>query len=71
VLGDRARVTVEAPIAYGAEDEWLGALTIDPETDHLVVLFNLSATPEAETHGDVVARLKGRIAKGRGGPALT
>jgi hypothetical protein len=35
------------------------------------MLFNLSATPEAETHGDLVARLKTRLEKGRGGPALT
>jgi hypothetical protein len=64
-------VTVDAPVAYGAEDEWLGGLTIDPETDHLLLLFNLAATPEAETHGDIVARLKSRIAGARGGPALT
>jgi hypothetical protein len=71
VLGDRARVTVDAPIAYGAEDDWLGGLSLDPELDHLLMLFNLSATPEAETHGDLVARLKTRLEKGRGGPALT
>jgi hypothetical protein len=35
-----------------------------------MVLFNLSATPEAETHGDLITRLKARIAQGRGGPAL-
>jgi hypothetical protein len=71
VLGNRARVSVEAPIAFGSEAEWLGALTLDPETDHLLLLFNLSATPETETHGDVVAGLQRRIAAGRGGPALT
>jgi hypothetical protein len=71
VLGDRARVTLDAPIAFGEEDAWLGALSVDPETDHLLVLFNLSATPEAETHGDLVARLKTRLAEGGGGPALS
>jgi hypothetical protein len=58
VLGDRARVTVDPSIPFGSEDEWLGTLTLDPETDHVLLLFNLSATPEAETHGDVVARIR-------------
>lgn len=71
VLGDRARVTLDAPIAYGGEDDWLGALTVDPEVDHVLVLFNLSATPETETHGDVVERLRGRLDEGGGGPALS
>lgn len=71
VLGDRAQVAVESPVAFGADDAWLDALTVDPETDHLVVLFNLSATPEAETHGAFVARLKARIEGDRSGAALT
>lgn len=71
VLGDRAQVTVDTPFAFGTDDAWLDALTIDPETDHIVVLFNLSATPEAETHGAFVNQLKTRIARVRGGPALT
>jgi hypothetical protein len=47
VLGEKTRVTVEPPIAYGAEDEWLARLDLGSsgDADHLLVLFNLSATP--------------------------
>lgn len=71
VLGDRARVQVDAPVAFGTDDPWLEALSIDPDTDHVVVLFNLAATPEAETHGAFVARIKAHIDQDRGGAALT
>ncbi len=71
VLGDRAQVSIDTSVAFGAEDAWLDGLTLDPETDNLVVLFNLSATPEAEIHGGFIARLKARIDQERGGPALT
>ncbi len=71
LLGDRARVTIDTSVAFGAEDAWLNDFSLDPETDHVIVLFNLSATPEAETHGDFVARLKARIDKQRAGTPLT
>lgn len=71
VLGDRAQVHIDTSVAFGSEEAWLDALTIDPKTDNLVVLFNLSATPEAEIHGDFIARLKARISHNRDAPALT
>ena len=71
LLGDRAQVAMDAPVAFGADEAWLSALSLDPETDHLLVLFNLSATPEAETHGDFIAQLKARIVTERAGFPLT
>jgi Protein of unknown function (DUF2868) len=73
VLGERTRVVIEPPIPYGAEDEWLARLDLDSggDPDHLLVLFNLSATPEAENHGALVAGLRRRIAEARSGAALT
>jgi hypothetical protein len=61
---------MEAPITYGAEDEWLDRLDLGGE-DHLLVLFNLSATPEAENHGALVGGIRQRIAKARSGAGLT
>jgi hypothetical protein len=72
VLGEKTRVMPEPPIAYGGEDEWLAKLDLgDGDADHLVVLFNLSATPEAENHGALVAGIRQRIAKARSGAGLT
>ncbi|HEY0026490.1 MAG TPA: DUF2868 domain-containing protein [Allosphingosinicella sp.] len=72
VLGAKTRVTVEQPIAYGEEDEWLAKLDfVGGDADHLVVLFNLSATPEAENHGALVTGLRRRIAEAKSGAALT
>jgi hypothetical protein len=71
VLGERTRMILEPSIAYGAEDDWLKQL--DPregEVDHVVVLFNLSATPEAENHGALVAGLRQRIAGAKSGAGL-
>ncbi len=69
VLGDGTRTTIEAPIAYGTEDEWLSRAAFSPDTDYLVLLFNLSATPEAENHGAFVAGIKRRLAEGGTGLA--
>jgi len=72
VLGEKTRMMLEPPIAYGDEDEWLGRLDLkDGEADHLVVLFNLSATPEAENHGALVQGLRRRIAAAKSGAGLT
>lgn len=71
VLGEKTRVTVDPPIPYGGEDEWLAAADPAAEgADHLVVLFNLSATPEAENHGALVAGIQRRLAQARGGAGL-
>jgi hypothetical protein len=68
VLGERTRVTIDPPIAYGGEDEWLAAARAGlRDDDYLVLLFNMSATPETENHGALVAGLQQRLASaGRG-----
>ena len=67
-LGDATRTHFDAAVAYGAEDEWLARTTIG-EVDHLIVLFNLGSTPEAENHGAFVAGVQ-RLIAGKGA-ALT
>lgn len=71
LLGERTEVTIDPTVTFGTEDVWLSEFSIDPETDHMIVLFNLSATPEAETHGDFVARLKAHLRDQRTNPSLT
>ena len=72
VLGEKTRVTIDPPIPYGGEDEWLAGADLEAGgADHLVVLFNLSATPEAENHGALVAGIQRRLVQGRGGAGLT
>jgi hypothetical protein len=62
VLGEKATVEVDAPIAYGNEDQWLEArgdqLT---RSDQLILLFNLSSTPEAENHGAMLSGIRNRL----------
>jgi hypothetical protein len=72
VLGAKTQVVVDPPIAYGGEDDWLARLDFaDGDPDHLLVLFNLSATPEAENQGALVTGLRRRIAEAKSGAALT
>ena len=72
VLGEKTRMMMEPPITYGAEDDWLGRLDLRTgDADHLVVLFNLSATPEAENHGALVAGIRRRIVEAKSGAGLT
>lgn len=72
VLGEKTQITADPPIPYGGEDEWLdGADLAAGGADHVVVLFNLSATPEAENHGALVAGIQGRLRQGNGGAGLT
>lgn len=67
VLGEGTRVNVSPPVAYGAEDEWLaGAAALPGVADHVIALFNLSATPEAENQGAFLGGLR-RIVEPRGG----
>lgn len=70
VLGEGTQTQFDPPIAYGEEDEWLGRARLDGEADHLVILFNLSATPEAENHGALVGGVRRRLAEGRSGAGL-
>jgi hypothetical protein len=60
-LGDTTRTTIDAPIEYGAEDEWLAASSFGTDVDYLLLLFSLSATPEAENQGALVAGIRHRL----------
>jgi hypothetical protein len=72
VLGEKTQTIIDPPVPYGAEDDWLRELHLGGgDADHLVVLFNLSATPEAENQGALVAGLRQWIAKSKSGAALT
>jgi len=71
VLGDATRTTIATPIDYGAEDAWLAGADPGADVDHILLLFNLAATPEAETHGAMVAGLERLIAERRSGATMT
>ncbi len=65
-LGAGTRTELEPSVAYGAEDERLATDGAGlGEADHLLALFNLSATPEAENQGAFVAGLR-RLGEPRG-----
>lgn len=58
LLGGDASVRLQAPAAYGEEDDTM-ARRLSAEPGPVVVLFNLAATPEREAHGafaEAVAR---------------
>ncbi|GGD62826.1 DUF2868 domain-containing protein [Erythrobacter arachoides] len=73
-LGDGAAVTFDTPVDYGAEEAWLArhdkAGGGDPEEDYHLLLFTLSATPEAENHGEIARRIAAEIARVRPGTVL-
>lgn len=71
VLGAGSELVVDPAIGFGEEDSWLAALRPSVATDHLLILFNLAATPEAETHGALVAGLTAAIARDKVGTAVT
>jgi hypothetical protein len=62
VLGQKTTIQVDAPVAYGNEDQWLAAngsqLT---GSDQLILLFSLSSTPEAENHGEMLSGLQRQL----------
>ena len=68
-FGDAARVQIDSAVDYGAEDEWLDTAGLAPETDHHLLLFNLSSTPEAENHGAFARGVTGRIKAAKSGTA--
>lgn len=70
-FGDAAQVRFDAPVDYGAEETWLAAHAADPGDDHHILLFNLSATPEAENHGALATGLARRIASEATGTHLS
>lgn len=64
-FGPRLQLRIDAPVTQGSEDEperWLGAPAEGDET--LVLLFALTATPEAETHGAFLAAVAARQGQG-------
>ena len=70
-FGDAAQVHFDDPVDYGKEDTWLSAATLRPQDDHHVLLFTLSATPEAENHGALASGLADRLRDDRHGTALS
>jgi hypothetical protein len=71
VLGERTRIILEPPIEYGGEDERVEGLDLrQGDVDHLIILFNLSATPEAENHGALIAGVRRRMAEAKSGAGL-
>jgi hypothetical protein len=69
-LGEGTQASFDPTIPYGGEDEWLTGVRFDSQLDHLIVLFSLSATPEAENQGALVAGLRKRLAAERSGAGL-
>lgn len=57
LLGERARVRLLSPVAYGADpaDAWRGIDARDPGITSTALLFSLAATPEKENHGAFIA----------------
>ena len=72
VLGARARITIEESIAYGElPNELDDPARVDKaqgnessSAGYLILLFNLSQTPESEVHGELVEKLKQGTQKG-------
>ena len=69
-LGDTAQIRFDEPVEYGAEDDWVANLALDPADDYHIVLFTLSATPEEENHGALASALAARIASDSPGTVL-
>jgi hypothetical protein len=72
LLGERMQVTIDQPVPYGEEDGWLEGSGLErDDADHLLLLFNLSATPEAENQGAFAAGARRRVEQGQAHAALT
>jgi len=61
-MGDATSVHFDQPVDYGAEEGWLSETVLRRDDDHHILLFSLSATPEMENHGALVAGLARRLA---------
>jgi hypothetical protein len=68
-LGESLTLDARAPVRYGEEDEFVQSLGA-PDADAVVLLFNLAATPEDETHGVVLAGVRDWVAGSRSGTRL-
>ncbi|MDP9045520.1 MAG: DUF2868 domain-containing protein, partial [Pseudomonadota bacterium] len=62
ILGDGLHVDLAPDAPFGAEDE--ASEPIPTGTTHVVVLFDLAATPEPEHHGRFLRALAARTAQG-------
>lgn len=61
-IGGPAVVNVEKPVPFGGEDEPGQLPPPHADTTHLLVLFDLSATPEEENHGAFIKAMEDRSA---------
>ena len=61
-FGSRVGLGIAATVAYGGEDD--SVLAVDPGVTHGLVLFDLNATPEAETHGRFIGRVAAALPAG-------
>ena len=61
-FGARVGLGIAPTLAYGGEDDAL--LAVDPGTTHGLVLFDMNATPESETHGRFIERVAGALPAG-------
>jgi hypothetical protein len=64
-LGSDVTVEHRASVAYGDEDTFSVRLRADPlkQADCQVLLMNMSATPETENHGAMIATMRRALAK--------
>ena len=69
-VGNETSVVTDPAVAYGQEEEWLADAEWHDDDDHLMVLFNAAATPEAENHGELVAGIKRALDAQRSGAGL-
>ena len=63
-LGDSVQVQFAATLAFGAEDDASEHAALPAGTALVVALFDLAATPEAESQGRFAQRLAGRAPAG-------
>jgi hypothetical protein len=61
-LGESLALDARAPVRYGEEEAFLHGLGEDAKPDVVILLFNLSATPEEENHGAVIAGVRDWLA---------
>ncbi len=63
LLGDAAQVLLRPPLAYGADpaDTLRDTALDDPQVAMTAVVFGLAATPERETHGELLDYLRSHM----------
>jgi hypothetical protein len=73
ILSEKSQVDIAPAIPYGGEDDYLAsdALDDDQQAEHVVVLFNIAATPEKENHGALVDGLQNSKRQGKAVPQIT